>query len=95
MGINIKGSGKKKSQKKETDPKEKLERDLKSCMQCKFFFGNNNRCIKNKECSGRITDEQKAAQEEKKKSKCYGCPYGRNSTYCFPCIKDLMGKKES
>ena len=33
--------------------------------------------------------------EEKKKSKCYGCPYGRNSTYCFPCIKDLMGKKES
>ena len=38
MGINIKGSGKKKSQKKETDPKEKLERDLKSCMQCKFFM---------------------------------------------------------
>lgn len=67
MGINIKGSGKKKSPKKETDPKEKLDRDLKSCMQCKFFYGNNNRCIKNKECSGRITDEQKAAQEEKKK----------------------------
>ena len=60
MGINIKGSGKKKSPKKETDPKEKLDRDLKSCMQCKFFYGNNNRCIKNKECSGRITDEQKA-----------------------------------
>lgn len=27
---------------------EKLERDLKDCMKCKYFWGNNNRCINNK-----------------------------------------------
>ena len=26
---------------------EKLERDLKDCMKCKYFWGNNNRCINN------------------------------------------------
>lgn len=24
---------------------EKLERDLKDCMKCKYFWGNNNRCM--------------------------------------------------
>ncbi len=23
----------------------KLERDLKSCMRCRFFYGNNSQCI--------------------------------------------------
>lgn len=27
---------------------EKLERDLKDCMKCKYFWGNNHRCINNK-----------------------------------------------
>lgn len=68
MGINTKGFAKKNIQTKKADPKEKLERDLKSCMRCKFFYENSNRCINNKECSGRITDKQKAAQEEKQKA---------------------------
>lgn len=63
MGINTKGSVRKNIQTKEADPKERLERDLKSCMRCRVFYGNNNRCINNKKCSGRITDKQKAAQE--------------------------------
>lgn len=92
MGINTKGYVRKNIQTKEADPKEKLERDLKSCMRCKFFYGNNNRCINNKKCSGRITDKQKAAQEEKKNSECYGCPYGKGKDYCFPCMKKLLGK---
>ncbi len=92
MGINTKGFAKKNIQTKEADPKEKLERDLKSCMRCKFFYGNSNRCINNKKCSGRITDKQKAAQEEKKNSECYGCPYGKGKDYCFPCMKKLLEK---
>lgn len=92
MGINTKGSVFKNVQTKKADSKEKLERDLKSCMRCKFFYGNSNRCINNKECSGRMTDKQKAAQEEKKNSDCYDCPYGKGKDYCFPCMKKIMGK---
>ena len=69
MGINNKGTTKKKSNKKMADPKEKLERELRSCMRCKFFYGHNNQCINNKKCSGRMTETEKAALEEKKKSK--------------------------
>ena len=90
MGINTKGSAKKKLKKKKVDPKVKLERDLKSCMRCKFFYGNNNRCIKNKKCSGRMTE--KAALKEKKNSKCFGCPYRKGKSYCFPCMRELLGK---
>lgn len=57
---------------------------IPSCMRCKFFYGNSNRCINNKECSGRRTDKQKVAKEEKKNSECYYCPYGKG--YCFPCM---------
>ena len=71
MGINAK---KQKPEKisKENNAKEKLERDLRSCMKCKYFWGNDNRCINNE--------------------KCVGCPYGKNSRYCFPCMRDLLGK---
>lgn len=27
-------------------PEEKLERELKDCMHCRFFWGHNNRCAK-------------------------------------------------
>ena len=37
---------KKDSHKKRTpmSAEDKLERDLKDCMHCKFFWGHNNRC---------------------------------------------------
>lgn len=92
MGINTKGFAKKRSKQKKADPKERLERDLRSCMRCKFFYGNNNRCIKNKKCSSRMTDKQKAALEGKRNSECYGCPYGKGKDYCFPCMRKLMKK---
>ena len=91
MGINTKGFAKKKSKKIVANPKEKLVRDLRSCISCKFFYGHNNRCINNKKCSGRMTEKEKAALEEKKKSKCYGCPYGKGKGYCFPCMRELLG----
>lgn len=56
-------------------------------MNCKYFCGNDIGCIKNKKCGA-----GKQKQEEHKDSKCIGCPYGKNSKYCFPCMKDILGK---
>lgn len=86
MGINAK---KQKSEKisKENNAKEKLERDLRSCMKCKYFWGNDNRCINNEKCGA-----GKQKTEKQQESKCVGCPYGKNSRYCFPCMRDLLGK---
>ena len=38
----------------------------------------------------RNTEKQKT--EKQQESKCVGCPYGKNSRYCFPCMRDLLGK---
>lgn len=68
---------------------EKLEKDIKDCMHCKFFWGNNHRCATNK--CGR----QKTKKEPEKKilEKCVGCPYRQSESYCFPCMKDILSKK--
>ena len=42
----------------------KLERDLRSCMRCRFFYGNNRQCIA-KKCVKE--DAQPKAVEQKKK----------------------------
>ena len=60
---------------------EKLERDLKDCMKCKYFWGNNHRCINNK-----------CYREKKIPEKCVGCPYKQSNDYCFPCMKKILGK---
>ncbi len=63
-----------------------LVKELKSCMRCKYFWGNNNRCA-NGAC------QKKSGKEIKKDNlpdKCKGCPYYRGNGYCFPCMKDLM-----
>lgn len=65
----------------------KFDRDLKSCMRCKFFHGNNSQCI-TRECV-KEQSEQKIAQEEKS-SKCLGCPYPQSGRYCFPCMRDIL-----
>ena len=71
MGINTKGSAKKNAKVKKTDPKIQLERDLKSCMRCKYFYGHNNGCVKNKKCAKGMSKREKELLAEKKKSKCY------------------------
>lgn len=63
-----------------------LVKELKSCMRCKYFWSNNNRCA-NGAC------QKKSGKEIKKDNlpdKCKGCPYYRGNGYCFPCMKDLM-----
>ena len=49
LGINAKKQKPEKNS-KENNAKEKLERDLRSCMKCKYFWGNDNRCINNEKC---------------------------------------------
>lgn len=71
MGINAKKQKPEKNS-KENNAKEKLERDLRSCMKCKYFWGNDNRCINNEKCGA-----GKQKTEKQQESKCVGCPYGK------------------
>ena len=49
LGINTKAF-KKDEIKSEADNKKQLVKELHSCMKCKYFWGNDNRCINNKKC---------------------------------------------
>lgn len=65
----------------------KLDRELKSCMRCKYFFGNSSQCIKRK-C---FKEKKKANKEEtSEKTICDDCPYRQSEGYCFPCYKKLF-----
>lgn len=65
-----------------------LEKDLKSCMRCRFFHGNNRQCIA-KKCVAE--DVKPEITVEENQSKCFGCPYPHTEGYCFPCMKDMLG----
>lgn len=87
MGINVKVQ-KAPKMKDIVVAEAKLEKDLKSCMQCKYFHGNNHQCIL-KKC---VKEENKQPEitEEEKQSKCFGCPYPHREGYCFPCTRDIL-----
>lgn len=63
----------------------KFASDLKSCMRCKYFFGNSSQCIK------RNCVKQKVKPKETIKSECNECPYKKDGKYCFPCMKKILG----
>lgn len=68
----------------------KLEKDLRSCMRCKFFYGNNRQCLAQK-C---VKEESKSEIVEQNTGDiCFECPYRQSEKYCFPCMKRLLGKK--
>jgi len=90
VGINIKVE-KNFRQKDVITVAAKLERDLKSCMRCRFFYGNNRQCIA-KKCIKNEVQEKRPKQEVN--SMCVGCPYRQSELYCFPCMKRLIGKDE-
>ena len=48
---------------------EKLERELKDCMYCRFFWGHSNRCANGTCCKPSKKKEQQFPTE------CVGCPY--------------------
>lgn len=65
----------------------KLEKDLRSCMCCKFFYGNNSQCLAKKY----VKEESKSEiMEEDKESLCFGCPYRLSEKYCFPCMREIL-----
>lgn len=89
MGINIKVE-KAGKQKKEISFEAKLEKDLRDCMHCQFFYGNNHQCIQSK-C---VKEKEKKQPEPVQDNKCFGCPYKQSDRYCFPCMKELLGMRK-
>lgn len=65
----------------------KLEKDLRSCMHCRFFYGNNSQCPA-KKCVRE--DSKPEIMEEDKASLCFGCPYRQSEKYCFPCMRKIL-----
>ena len=65
---------------------QKFDRELQSCMRCKFFFGNNAQCIK-RNC---VKNTERKTNNEIS-DYCKGCPYKQEGKYCFPCMKKIMG----
>lgn len=90
MGINIKVQ-KHPKQKDVITAEAKLERDLRSCMRCRFFYGNRQQCIA-KKCVRE--EKQTKPVEQEKNRKCVGCSYRQSEQYCFPCMKEILGIKE-
>lgn len=68
--------------------KKRLERDIKDCMRCAYFWGNDRRCM-NSHC---IKENKKEVQKSEN-SECMECPYKQGNGYCFPCMKKLLEKK--
>ena len=64
------------------------EKDIKQCMQCRFFYGRSRQCIA-KECV-----KKPQQKETVRNSQCTGCPYKQSEGYCFPCMKKLLGGKK-
>lgn len=77
----------KKQTRKPLSPEAKLEKDLKQCMRCKYFWGNDSRCIRSS-----CYKEKKKTEVEMPKSECDDCPYKQGEGYCFPCMKKILGK---
>lgn len=65
----------------------KLEKDLRSCMRCRFFYGSNSQCLA-KKC---VREESKAEiTEQDRLDMCFGCPYRQSERYCFPCMRMIL-----
>lgn len=88
MEVNYKQKKSSKLSKAEREQK-RFDRELKDCMHCKFFWGNNHRCAISK-CH---KSKSKSVQEKRLPEKCVGCPYKQSDGYCFPCMKDILGRK--
>lgn len=63
-----------------------LEKQLRKCMRCRYFYGNNHRCIQNK-----CVKEEKLVEREQREE-CIDCSYQMQGGYCFPCMKKLLGQ---
>ncbi len=86
MGINVRGQNAPKPD-GIIAAQAKFENDLRSCMQCRFFYGNNSQCLARK-C---VKEESKPEiAEQGREDMCFGCPYKQSDKYCFPCMKKIL-----
>lgn len=85
IGVRIRKPGKRKNL---TVFEVKAEKDIKQCMQCRFFYGSSRQCIA-KECVKKLRQK-----ETVRNSPCAGCPYRQSENYCFPCMKKILGGKK-
>ena len=70
----------------------KLEKDLRSCMRCEFFYGNNSQCLTRK-C---VKEESRSEITElDKEDMCFGCPYRQTERYCFPCMRKILRRDKT
>lgn len=68
-----------------------LERDLKNCMRCRYFYGNNSQCLA-KDCIREDVGKEAGSKtiEQNKGDICYDCPYRQSERYCFPCMRKIL-----
>lgn len=76
-----------KAKRKAEQAQRRADRELQECMRCRFFWGNNHRC----ELEHCYKEKEQKPVEKKLPAKCHGCGYSQGG-YCFPCMKDLLGK---
>lgn len=69
-----------------------LEKDLKDCMRCRFFYGNNSQCLA-KKCVGEESKHE--ITEYDKEDMCFGCPYQQSKQYCFPCMRKILRRDKA
>lgn len=67
-----------------------IEKDLRSCMRCKFFYKGGSQCLA-KKCVGEDRGTEGNGQD--REDMCFGCPYQQSEQYCFPCMRKLLGRK--
>ena len=85
MGINV-TVRKYPKQKDVITAEAALERDIRSCMRCRFFH-NSRQCIAN-ECVK--TAENRRLVDGITENQCIGCPDSPSEKDCFPCMKKLL-----
>ena len=71
MGIIKRGSGKRPHH-IDVEYQDRLDNEIQDCMKCRYFWGNNSRCISQKCFTERMPD--KSDQKEQRDRDCEGCP---------------------
>ena len=63
----------------------KLQKDIQECMRCRYFYGSSRQCLA-EECVKKIQQTK-----PDRDSQCSCCPYRQSESYCFPCMKKILG----
>ena len=69
-----------------------LEKDLRNCMRCRYFYGNNSQCLA-KNCIREETGKEAGPNIMERSDKddlCFDCPYKQSERYCFPCMRKIL-----